>query len=520
MDMRRVLLGLCLSVSVVQAEVMEVRAEPGTDEKLVAAVTKAMQSYNGILKDEMGLELQKSVRIDICPTEESYRNKMYDFGLRGADAERSARSTGGMAFSGSRRILVKLNNASQLKRTNFLAAHEMTHFLQKELSEESSRAVSWLNEGMADFFGALVAQKLGSQSFEKWKLESVNALRRSDEYPMPQDLAEISGKNYNEWREINDKTKGGNYRMADLMMTYLYEQKGRKLFGELVEYQRCLSGTFVSEKTCFAKSLGIETEQFYPQVQAWVKETLAQAGGLEVVANGQDAVAAEVSKNYAVAQALLEEKLGRKLDITMRIILSKNQQERVEQLAEELGLSEEDALKRAKGSDLIWQDSLMFIDTSRSNTQEKRADLVGELAMGRYLQLRAGNINHVYWFYSGLRGWMSAQLQEKLGLQTAMQRTTLRQEVLSKAKAGMPVLSELASRNDWNSAVKKYGNAAVKLVAVEATQKLLDKKGAGALSQWVDFNKKSKGSQDAFNQAFGESAIQFAEGFKVQPAVN
>lgn len=518
--MRRFLLGLCLSVGLAQAEVMEIRAEPGADEKLVAAVTKAMESYNRMLKEELGLELQKSVRIDICPTEEIYRNKLYDFGLRGAEGEKVARSTGGIANSSQRRILVKLGSASQLKRANMLVAHEMTHFLTSELSDGSARANSWMNEGMAEFVAALVAQKMGSQSFEKWKLEVVNNLRLADSYPMPQDLVDISGKNYDKWRDLTDKFRGKNYSMANLMMVYLYEQKGRKFFGELFEYQRCLSSTFTSENTCFTKNFGVEQEQFYPQVQAWVKVTLGQAGGLEVVDNGQTAVATEVGQNYVVAQVLLEEKLGRKLGVTIRMILSKNQEEMVSQLAEELGLSAEDAAKRSKISGWLWQDSLLFLDTNRTNTLEKRADMLGQLAMGRYLQLRAGSMNHVYWLYAGLKDWMSAQLLEKLGMQTPEQRLALRQNILGNAKKGVPALAELTSLADWNKAVNKYGSMVVRQVAAEAAYALLAKKDGPVLGQWIELNKQLKGSPEAFLQVFGEPVDTFTRQFRIVVALN
>lgn len=511
--MRFLLCSLLLLASVAQAEVMELRPEPGTDEKLAAAVQKAMESYNAILKDEMGLELQKSVRIDICSTLECYQQKNYERGLRGAELEKAVRSTGGFANNSIRQINLKLLNASQLKSVNKLVSHELTHFLQSELSDSSTRTPSWLNEGMADFFGALVAQKLGSQSFEKWKLESVNALRRAESYPQPQDLAEINGRNYNEWREFTDKTKGANYLMADLMVAYLYEQKGRKLFGELAEYLRCLSGTFSSETTCFSKNFGVTPEQYHQQVGAWVRAELAKTGGLEIVANDQDAIATEINKAYATAQALLEEKLGRKLDITMRIHLSGNQPEMASQIAVELGLDDSDATKRAKTNSWLWQDSLAFIDTSRVKTIADRADIIGQLVIARHLQLRAGDMTKQYWLYMGLRGWMAWEVMKKQGERTPEQLIATRTKILSGASKGLPTLAELTTPANWNKAVSKYGYYVALQYAMEATYGLLEKSGIQQLGKWIETNKQLKGSPEAFAQAFGEPFDHFMQNY-------
>lgn len=301
----RYLIGvLCMVATLANAEVLELRSEPGTDEKLAAAVQKAMETYNVLLKEELGLELLKSVRIDISPSEENYHNKLYDFGYRGAERDKVARSTGGIASSDKRQIVVKLTRASQLKGSYKLVSHELTHFLQSELSDNSRRATTWVHEGMADFVGALVAQKMGAQSFEKWKLDVINSLRLADGYPMPQDLIEITNQGYKDWNDLTDKYKGRNYRMADLMMAYLYEKKGRALFGEMAGYYRCLSGTFNSENTCFSNNFGVEKAQFYPIVQAWAQQTLAQMGSVEIIASNQEAIAGEIEKTYSMAHPL------------------------------------------------------------------------------------------------------------------------------------------------------------------------------------------------------------------------
>lgn len=510
--MKKWLLGCLVWAGFAHAEVQEVRPEPGVDEKLAAAIQKSLDVYNALLMQELGVEMQKSARIDICPTEACYHNKLYDFGLRGADRDRTARSTGGIASGGQRRILVKLANAATLKRTNMLVAHELTHFVQSELSDSSARQPAWLHEGSAEFIAALVAQKMGTQSFEKWKLEVVNSLRRSEGYPLPSQLAEITNQSYQDWRELTDKTRGKNYQMASLMMAYLYEQKGRKLFDGIVGYYRCLSGSFTSEKTCFTRHFQVDPAQFYQEVGVWVGETLLKSGGLEVIANGQLEVGDEVGKNYGVAQALLEEKLGRKLDITMRILLSENKEEMAAQYAEELGLSRDEGVQRAgRNGGWGWQDSLAFIETGRVNMPEKRTRVLGQIAIGRYLQTRAGNMSKTYWLYSGLREWMSEQLLEKLGQKSRADLLAQRALVLDKAEKGVPALSELLTQEDWNKAVKKYGVAVVQQIALQGTESLLEKKGLPALAKWVDANRSLNGSPEAFAQAFGETQIAFAQ---------
>lgn len=516
--MRYLLCALFFLAGTAQAEVMEVRAEPGVDEKLVVAVKKAMESYNGLLKEKMGLELKKSVRIDICPSEECYSNKLYDFGYRGEQREKTAKLTTGLSFPDMRRILLKLTHPSQLKWANSLVSSSLTFFLQGELADGGSfRANRWLGKGMGDFIGVAVAQKMGMQSFDKWKLEVVNALRRTENYPMPQELAEINDQN--DWLKITEKYKGKNDLMADLMVVYLYEKKGQKLFGALTEYYRCLGNTFTREKTCFAKNFDLEPEQFYPQVQTWVAETLAKSGTFEIVAKDQDAEVTEISTAYRTTQALLEEKLGRKLDIAIRIHLAQTPKEMATQLANELGVSEAEAAKRVKSRSWL-EDSLLFIDTSRSNTAKMRAELIGQVVMSSYLQMRAGNVSRVYWFNSGLQDWMAGQLLEKLGLQTLEQRAAIRKEVLINAKKGAPTLAELMTQADWNKAMSKYGAEVVRQYAADATDSLLTKKGVASLGVWAEINKRLNGSPEAFTQVFGEPADKIVQSFKSEVSVN
>lgn len=511
--MRYLFLCACLLVGGAHASVMEVRAEPGADARLVAEVQKAMDAYGDIIKDELGLTLNKSALVIICPTEKCYFDKLGDFGLTGADRDKTARLTNGIADDERRRILVKLTSPSLLGMANRLVARTLTYFLQSELAAGStSRTSPWIQEGMADFVGALVAQKLRTQSFDKWKLEVVNSLRRARGYPMPEDLAGIS---YRDWRVLMDKTQGKNYLMADLMMAYLYELKGRALFGEMAAYYRCLGGALNWEKTCFTQHFGIAPDIFYPQVQAWVKTTLADGGGVEVVAVGQDALASEIGKVYEQAQKQLEQLVGRKLGITMRIQLGVDEQDTVWQVVDELGVSEEEAAQRVKQG-WFWQDSLIFMDPTRINTPVKRAEAIGSLIMGRYLQLQAGNLDQMHWLFRGLRYWMAEQVLNAQGFQAPADAEQRRLAVLVKAKKALPALTSLSTAAGWNSAVKKYGTDVVRQYTMAAMQSLLHKRDGAVIALWLDASQKHRDASVAFTQVFGESPYGFASRFSVE----
>ncbi len=503
---------------IAQAEVLEKSVTPAPEEKLVQTVTNAVKSYYDLLKAEFGLEPQ-SVQIEFSTSEEDYSARLSAHGDK--DAVRNAKKHTAVIFPKERLMVIGFNPGDSAAKIKLFIVQNLTSYsVQNDLaSGKVYRARPWIRVGLGHYVDWVLLQKMGSESLERRRLETANALRLSDTYPMPQDMADMKNEDF---LTLSEKEKRGHSLMADLMMVYLYEKKGSKLFGDLSDYYRCLGRDSIPETVCFSKYIGVEPEQFFPQVQNWVIETLEKSGGLDVVANEQEGIAAEISKVYAVQQTLLEEKLGRKLGITLRIHLSQACEEMAEQMVEELGMTKEMAATMAK-SGWFSSDSVWFINTSLTNTPEKRADLIGTMVMGSYLESRADNMNQMYWLYAGLNDWMSAQLLNKLGLRSLAQTVALRKNVLENAKRGLPALSELTTLAAWREAKKKYGLTVVRQVAAEAANALLHKKGEAALEQWIESNMPldgAPGGLSAFAQAFGETADTFVKNFTIATPVN
>lgn len=508
--MHRFVFLLLLSVGIVHAHTLEVRAEPEADIKQVRVVKNVVDAYNNVLKEEFGLSLKKEAVILVCSNEESYSKRLRSRGNPYPD--RTAKSTGGISYPGDHLVLIKLTPTLQLKKIIQVTTHELTHVLQAELADESSTYLPWMHEGMADYVAAITAQKMGAQSFEQWKLESLNALRRAKAYPSPQDISDLTPAG---WNKLTAEMEGSNYRVADLMLDYLFEKDGPKLFDELAEYYRCLGSILTSEKTCFSKNFGIEPKLFYSQVQTWVSDILASNGNLEIVPHEQDGLVSEISGTYTAAKILLEEKIGQKMNATLRLHLSKNSEEMADQLMTELGLTKEIATKQTKLSAKYSRGNVAFINTGSADTPSKRTYWTGRVVVEQYLLSQASAGGNAYWIHAGLTEWLLAQFQEKLGLHTPAQTATLRKNVLDHAENGLPALAEMSTVTDFNKAMSKYGAAVIRALAAEAVESLVNKKGITSMQQWIAINKQHKDSADAFDQAFGETLDTFTQNFKI-----
>ncbi|MFI4940320.1 MAG: hypothetical protein ACHP7O_08290 [Burkholderiales bacterium] len=256
---------LSLVSLIAQAEVSSSSAalSPDNWEMLNAAAKVAFVSYNSFVKQELGIDQQYSVHVDIAASNASYSAMLPAYGV--SNVAQASLWTSSYILPDRHKILIKTLPPYDMDAFNERIWIGMTSMVEIDLAGKNIRKVApWVKQGTADFVAALVAQKAGSQSVETWKFQSIDVLRHANDYPMPRDFANFDDS---DWAEATRNTKGAVCRVADLMMTYLHDQRGAGLFAELPAYFRCMKDP-AHEDSCFAKNFGIEQEQFVRQARA------------------------------------------------------------------------------------------------------------------------------------------------------------------------------------------------------------------------------------------------------------
>jgi hypothetical protein len=252
-----------------QAELL-LSAEPGTSTEIVSEVQRAIDEYNALLKENLGLAIEDDVRVIISPSKESYATLLHGIGGQNyEEAKLASEVTGGMFIHNRHLVLLYLKDNAWIGRLRFVLAHELTHALQLQLSK-SEKPPRWLNEGMADWFGSLLSQRMGTKVMDTWKDELLDTLSSSRSMLKP---GEIARANLNDWNLWN-KQKRRPYELSDLMMLKLAERQEGKIFTNLVGYYRCLNG-FSFESTCFSEHFGLKENDFYQDFQSFLASEIA-----------------------------------------------------------------------------------------------------------------------------------------------------------------------------------------------------------------------------------------------------
>jgi hypothetical protein len=501
------LAGYCLSAN---ATIM-LEAAPDTHPKLTAEVQRTIDSFNAIASEELGVTLDKNVFIRLCPSEVCYVNALRnDAGYSYDKAQLTGRVSGGTTFPDKRLILLNILNPSGLPFARAVVAHELTHMLQSQIAGDIAyqRSNRWIKEGMADWMGALVSNKLGSESIEKWRLDRINRLRAATNPLAPGNMDEVSFEQWTHWMD----EKRLPYEMVDLMMMSLAEQKGSGIFKALVAYFGCVQ-SFSFESTCFKNHFGIAQRDFYAKTETDLKNALVGGKALELIAaEGIPPESVRLVENaFAQSQTLLQENFESDLPITFRIFLLPDTTAMSSAIAHELGRSSEEADKLAKGTSSLWQDSLMFLDLSRLNTAERLASTTASAVTGRYLQLIGREKGKFRWLNMGLRDYVAIATLDALRLRTEAESTQQRTEALNTASKGLPALAELQTLDAYRKAASKYGNTVVAQYSATAVRLLIAENGAAALGNWVLHSKTAIDPQTAFTAIFGETTNMSTE---------
>ena len=473
----------------------------GTDSPLVAEVQRTIDGFNEFIEQKLGVTLVERITVHICPNEECYYLALRENGGYGSweNAGENSRNTGGMAFPAKGLILLKLEDKSGLTWARHVTAHELTHILQKQLAVHASsfhKAPAWIIEGMADFVAAQVANQLGNQSVESWRLSLLSAVRMN---PNASSVNAIRSVTYQGWRSLLEEQRSP-YQVADLMFLDLIDQPGKNKLLGLPEYFTCMD-TFSFESTCFRDSFGLDPDTFFRDYAGRFKASRERDGELLVVTKDVEVESASHVKNAVqAARKQIRTLFGAAnfLDVVWQ--LSPDRAEMSLLISQETGMSPQQS---AALHSFYWQANKVYLNVGRVSSPEHQAALSASITADQFIQTQGDWNRQVTWLRNGLSEEISVQVLNAMGLRSLEQSERRATETLENAPRGLPTLAEIQTNEGYVKARHKYGDDVVTQYAACAAKIIVAHNGMTTVNEWMRRSRVEANREVAYARSFG-----------------
>lgn len=222
------------------------------------AVQRAIEATLDFFHEEYGLTLDHDVRLVITANKEAFVESLIRRGRHSRDAaiDRAGKSVG-LSTRGT--ILEDLGRQESLVSKVFVAAHELTHQFQSQLSRQPNR-VRWISEGMANGIAAKVVEQAHLGSVERFRRGWLQRVRSAAKRPH---LAEL--RSAADWMAAENRYGGPLiYGLGSLAVLRLIEQRGDRA---LFTYFRNLRD--MDFEQAFRETFDMDLSQFERRCEDW-----------------------------------------------------------------------------------------------------------------------------------------------------------------------------------------------------------------------------------------------------------
>jgi hypothetical protein len=485
--------------------------EEGTAQVSSEIIQKTISSFDEILKNDMKVTLDDTIRLFICPDRESYSRVLFrDMGFKAGDSAYRAGLTGGMSNSKKRIIAVlAINNSDKSRRLLYKStAHELFHQIQFQLSGgKRDNEFYWLKEGTADYVGATIAEKTGGQSLEKWKLDQFNTLRKSESRTTAEKIFSVSSA---EWTTYLAR-KYQPYQISDLMVFYLMEKSGKNGFQSIAEFYRRL-GNDESPEKAFTESFKIDRKVFINEFNAWYEGFLSETAKIDLICDTgvSPALKNNFEKSVTKVREFCKKNWGNDFRSSMRLFIVADAAGYANKLVSELGMKQQEAESKAKNTSRWYMvDSIIIFNAGVLKNKEQIETAVAETLCLKNIQDAPASDSSakLQWMVRGF----SAIAVSSVTMSTNDERVKYRSmhlDVLAKASV-LPDLSRLEKGKEWDEAAKKYKSNELKAVSFTACDYLASTYGEESLLKWFKALDDDEDAVDSFKIAFGKKPKEF-----------
>lgn len=492
-----------------------IKAEGNPDEKLMQDVRQAADAFDAMLDEMMQAHLHRDIQIYVGADEAVYQHILErEFSLEADDARTIARISGG--WTGGKRAITAINGKAGVMadRSDRISttAHELFHQMQYELSDGNDtddKALFWLEEGSADYVGALLAERLGGKPAQKWILDVRLELMRATQAAEPKQLQHAS---LSERKALMRKDLH-TYQMADLMTWHLLEAhaKGQET-AKLAEYFRQLKSAEDGE-TAFAAAFGIGLREYLAEFASWWQaEQQSPAKLFFEPRQGVSAATVQAMKEQAEAvQDLFQRRMGTQLHGQYQFILSPDQQDLAKAVQQYCGVTEKKAAELAGSSLWLENGSTVLINMEQLGEPRQQVFTMGVLLMRVMQGQWMGSVNHgIEWLTRGAGYILGVARMGEAGYGTWTQYQRAWIDTLRKA-GRMPVLSRMGTEEGYRKTADSLSDDAASLMAEYAAAELVNRYGWQSLAKWQEAARNTGDARRAFRQVFGQSVEVFED---------
>lgn len=488
------------------------------DDNMQQEVQKTAESFNDIVLDAMQVRLKHDVTLYVTSTREDYQDVLQrHFHMKLEEAARVAKISGGWT-SGKTRITALNGAAGVMDGANdriSTTGHELFHQLQYELSsgkDTDENALFWLEEGSADYIGAVVAEKRGKQKMEKWQRDRIYEIRSLQGYAKPEELLHCT---LEQRKKIMEADKHA-YLISDLMVIYLMQQQPeQERCLKLAQYFQALTKSSNGEQA-FLKTFGVTQEDFLENFAKWFQQMKQAPPNLQyAVHDGVDAARSKsLQDDLARTQAFLRQNWGAELHGTYKIVLTANKDDFAKAMIGELAVTSEEAGSTAQKNLWVGNGSTVLVNMEQMGDRHQQIFNVAAMT-ARLLQSQTA-MNHtkqLEWLSRGSVYLVATHMMGESGFGTLNQYKKSWLHTLHE-KAQWPNLAALKTSKDWTAAQDTYGQEIISAESELAAEYLLNRYGWKSFYDWYVAASETKDADKAFETVYGKTSKDFAVAFE------
>lgn len=480
---------------------------------VMADVREAAAGFSR-LADDAGVPLAHGVTLFVAPTQEDYERVLtQQFSHSEEEAAKISEISGG--WTGGKQGKTALNGAAGVMqgRSDRMSttAHELFHQLQYDLShgnDAAEQALFWLEEGSADYVGALVAEQCGGKSLHKWEQDTMFDLRRAQETVNAKELVHCSPQRRMQLME----KKYHSYQLADAMVICLVQKqaKGTEL-AAIVRYFRALADTRSGEEA-FSQAFGMTHAQFLQEFQQWYVQERHLPFAAHVIARSgvSAALAADVKTQAAAVQPMLAGMYGQRLCGRYDLILAADAADFIQAIAENCAVTQDKARELASGSLWIQDGSTIIVQAGELGDGKQRIFSVGALC-ARLLETQVADKREesVAWLDRGIIYLAGIRALEQAGQGRYADYRRGWQQAVRRAGA-VPSLEQLLTADGMREASESYGDDIVNELAEFAADELMTRFGWSSYRAYLQQVRRLGSEREAFREVYGRDTAAYA----------
>lgn len=484
-----------------------------TDGRVMEDVQRTAEAFPKFMEEKFQVKLQRPTQIWVGADTAKYQELLTKrLGMEEENAPQKARYTNGQssgrkamaAIDGDRK---KLGDSSECISTT---AHELFHQLQYELSDGRSgyeNSLFWLEEGTADYAGALLCEKLGGRSVDKWYRDARFALQNA------RTVVSVDQLQHTTEQERLDMmtTKAKHYTLADVMTMYLLQQYGgSQPEQKIVAYYKGMENG-EAEKV-FAQTFGVELPVFLQEFSQWWQKELAAPAKIDTVIRpgADEAAARQFQQQVNLSRQWLKRTWGQDLHGQYQLVLVTSPADFAAAMEEYCHVSREEAQKTAEGSVWAENNSTVFVNLTRVEDRRQAIFVSGTMLSRLFMMQQLDNDNGgMAWLLRGgsYVAGVGRLVEDGQGTLTAYQRAW-RKEL--RQNAPLPALDKLLTVQDIENAMNQQGSDQVSRLCEYAAAELVNRYGWASLYAWQAAARQSGDGRQAFTKVFGLSLSDFA----------